>query len=226
MCGRYGRFFDGDEEQSFADFFDVLHYVKEGWKRERYNCPPGEKHPIVIHQDGERRAILAHWGWRRDFAPKFFPNARGEEILGKRTFRDAALNRQRCLVPARLFYEWREADRQPFAFALRTRAWFGIGALWEPVADGLAFTLLTVPANAVVAPIHHRMPVIIAPERYGDWLDPERPWEATQEQVAPYPSELMESWPIGPRISSNRSEGADLVAPVQAGEPPRQQSLF
>jgi putative SOS response-associated peptidase YedK len=222
MCGRFGRF-GGEEPEAFAAWFEALAYMKVGWKKDLYNCAPTQSLPIVLMQEGERRMVPARWGWQRDFSEATLVNARGEEAVRKKTWSEALFSR-RCLVPATCFYEWRPHDRQPFAFFLNPRVPFGIGGLWEvDPSHGLAFILLTTPANELVSPIHDRMPCIVPPADYRSWLEPATPATEVISLIKPFPAAAMEAHPVSKLVSSVKNDGPGLIERVQVGE---QQRLF
>ena len=107
------------------------------------------------------------------------PNARSETVHLKPTFREL-FRKRRCIVPATSFTEIQRAhgDRRPFRFRTEPEEPFGLAGIWKPTGrdrDGrvtCAFALLIAPAGALVRPVHHRMPVILAPEDEEAWLDP------------------------------------------------------
>lgn len=153
-------------------------------------------------------------------AGRLLVNARGEEALGKRTFQ-SAMSKRRCLVPATAFYEWQErtgGPSLPHAIAHLDRALFGIAGLWELVGEGEQrigiFILLTVPANPVVAPVHHRMAAILRPEDEGRWLDPATDGPAASTLLQPYPAELITAWPVSMAVNSVKQDGTVLIEPV------------
>jgi putative SOS response-associated peptidase YedK len=193
---------------------------------ERFNIAPTQ--PVVAVRRGgvspNREAVLFQWGlvpsWAND--PSIgsrLINARGETVTEKPAFR-TAFKRRRCLLPADGFYEWRKegATRQPYHFHRKDGSPFAFAGLWETWerAEGYleTCTILTTTANEVMAPIHDRMPVILAPDDYEEWLDP-----ANQNTgrllplIQPYPSDLMEASPVSTRVNNAASEGPDLLAP-------------
>lgn len=170
--------------------------------RPRYNVAPTPDVAAVRLAHGERRLSMLRWGivpaWAKD--PSI--GARLETVSTKPVFRAAWKARRRCLIPADAFYEWTgpRSQRQPWLIALEDDALFAMAGLWErwvvredaalkgslaELAPGDAletFTVLTTDATATVAPVHHRMPVIVPPERFGPWL--------AGEDVA------LEPWPV------------------------------
>jgi putative SOS response-associated peptidase YedK len=185
-----------------------------------WNAAPTHRLPVVIQDTARgRRLGLMKWGWQPAFmAGKVLVNARGEEAAGKRTFSNA-LRKRRCIVPATGFFEWQEAAKQPFAFSLAERGLFGIGGLWETLAlpDGSrtgAFLLLTVPANPLVAAVHHRMPLILPADADDRWLSDGLADEEIQGLLAPLPAERMTSWRVGKAVNAVRNNSADLLTPI------------
>jgi len=149
----------------------------------RQNIAPTQPVPIIrLDHNGEREFQLVRWGlvpaWVKD--PREFTtliNARSETVFEKPSFR-AAITYRRCLVPADGFYEWtgERGRKTPHHIRRRDGELMAFAGLWETWlgADGSEFdsmAILTTPANATMATIHARMPVIIAPEDYDAWLD-------------------------------------------------------
>ena len=153
----------------------------------RFNAAPTQELPVVrVRSSGERVLELRRWGliprWAKDVTVGArLINARIESVLERPAFREA-VRRQRCLVPADGFFEWRgkARARQPHHIALPGGALFAIAGLYErwhgPGAEVVdSFTLLTRPARGVVATLHDRMPLIVDPPGYAGWLDPAAP---------------------------------------------------
>ena len=126
----------------------------------------------------------------------------------------SAFKKRRCLMVGDGFYEWKRAKRRdaavtsggrterPFAFA-------GIWERWEKGEEPLeSCTLITTEANGVVGPVHDRMPVILKPEDYARWLDPEeqRRTEALVRLLAPLPDDWLSAQPVGKLVNNPRNE--------------------
>ena len=133
------------------------------------------------------------------------------------------MRRRRCLVAADGFYEWQKAGRrkQPYFIRMRDDRPFAFAGLWEswegPDHSAIeSCTLLTTDANDLVRPIHDRMPVILAPEDYGQWLDPaiERPQDVAP-LLKPYPSEPMEAYPVSPLVNSPANDDPRCIEPLR-----------
>jgi putative SOS response-associated peptidase YedK len=146
-----------------------------------YNRAPGQKHPIVIQGEKEAAWVDAEWGIEPEQnlsfnCPKPI-NARIETVLEKPIFKNSANNR-RCLVPADGYFEWQKLEDQkyPHFHFLPDRTPFAMAGIWnESSREGLAgrsFAILTHSASPGLLHVHHRMPVILEPDDWADWLCP------------------------------------------------------
>ncbi len=200
----------------------------------RFNIAPGQG-VATIHAlpEGERVLVLRRWGlvprWARD--PKIgsrLINARSETVAEKPSFRDA-FRRRRCLVPADGFYEWAAAPsgpRQPWYIGLSGQVCFGIAGLYEswegPGGERIdSCVLLTTQANERLRPIHARMPVILAAEDFGPWLDPgiSEPARLTP-LLRSYPDEAIELRPVSRRVNRPEHDDPTCIAPLEAAASP------
>ncbi len=170
---------------------------------------PGQTVPAVIHAGG-RRLVLLRWGlipaWAKDPAigRKLF-NARAETLAEKPSFREA-FKKRRCLIPADGFYEWtgQKGKKQAIRFSLASGGSFAFAGLYEswrpPSGEPIrTCTIVTTSPNALIAPIHDRMPVILPRSAEAFWLDPAiRDPAALRPLLRPYPSEGMAMDPLSP----------------------------
>ena len=196
----------------------------------RYNIAPTQQVPIVRRAaDGGNELVEVRWGlvprWARDPSiGAHMINARAETLVEKRAFRNA-FRRHRCLLPADGFYEWKTAPagKQPMHVGMKDRQPFGLAGLYERwlAPDGAVVdscTIITCDANALLRPLHDRMPVIIPPEDYGRWLDPAN--SDVTDLLAPYPAGAMTWHPVSARVNAVRNDDPSLVVPVDGGETP------
>lgn len=191
-----------------------------------FNIAPAQTVPVVrVDNAGNRVFTLARWGlipsWVKDTEELQQPiNAKAETAAIKPMFRHA-YRESRVLVPADAFYEWTARDgRQPYLIRLRDAEPMGMGGLLEtwqgPAGDIITFTILTIEANPLMAAIHDRMPVIIRPEDYAAWIDPNlNDIIRIQSMARPYPERLMEAYPISRKIDSPQYDSPDLIEPAQ-----------
>ncbi len=223
MCGRFAR---QSTQEVLADWFGVV-LDEMPWFAPTWNAAPQSVQPVVRLQrdSGRREFALLRWGlvpfWAKDAKLAYSTfNARAEETAAKPAFREA-LRKRRCLVPADAFYEWQRLDpktKRPYAIALKSGepcALAGLWERWEP-REGEAletFTVLTTDPNALMEPIHNRMPVILEPRDYARWLDAGDPARPPVDLLRPYPAEKMRAWPVSDRVGNVRNNDAELLAP-------------
>ena len=231
MCGRYTLI----RLQDFTDMFPWIRAPLE-MPPPRYNIAPTQ--PIAaIANDGKNQIEYLHWGlissWAKDSSiGSRMINARAETLAEKPAFR-SALRRRRCIIPASGFYEWKKSqdgrtktpmyirmkDGRPFAFA-------GLWETWHSV-DGSEIrscTIVTSTPNAVVAPIHDRMAVILDPDLYLRWLDPaEHRAEELASMLIAYPAEKMEAYAVNRAVNQPANDVPECILPLMADDG---QSLF
>lgn len=238
MCGRYVL-----KRKDLEALMEQLGVKDPREFVSRYNIAPTTMIPAVRPrpESEEREAVALQWGLvpRWSASPKDgarLANARAEGIATKPAFRDA-FRRRRCVVPASGFYEWQTIGRtkHPWYFHRREERPFVFAGLWERwrSADGVVLetcALITTTPNAVVAPLHDRMPVILAGEAIDRWLDPavDAPEQLTP-LLAPFPAEDMTATPVSPRVNSVVHDGPEnlerVTPPAPAAAPPAQLSL-
>ena len=227
MCGRFGQF--APSETIAAQFdTDALPDLSP-----RYNVAPTQ--PVVAIRAGEndrsRRLSVLHWGlippWSKDASGSArLINARAETVFDKPAFRRAA-RRRRTIIPANGFYEWERTqgprNKKPFYIELASGRLLALAGLWEtwegPEGWIESCTILTCPANELIAGLHDRMPVILPPEAFEIWLDPGagdpdilRPW------LNPYPSGEMSLRPVGNYVNKVSNEGPRCLEGPAQGE--------
>jgi putative SOS response-associated peptidase YedK len=196
-----------------------------GEYRPRWNAAPTSNLPVVISRHGERVLTLMRWGlvpsWAKDLkiGNSTF-NARAEGIDTRPAFRSAWKTRRCCLVIADGYYEWRDADKQPFAVALGNRGpmtFAGLWDLWHP-PNGKAlksFTIITTPANERLATLHGRMPVLLPSDRWAAWLGETLTTDVElKSMLKPYPGSAMAFWPVDRRVGNVKNDSPDLFTPI------------
>lgn len=194
---------------------------------ERYNIAPTQEIPAVTEsRDGHRKFRLFRWGLVPHWAQSLkigsqMINAKAETLSERPAFK-VAFERRRCLIPADGFFEWKDVPleepqaslfgdapaksgkirKQPYHFTLKNDDVFAFAGLWSRWSDTEGHivdscAIITTPANELIAPIHDRMPAIIAPEDFGKWLDREvqNPSEL-QYLLSPFPADKMNAIPV------------------------------
>src|SRR5215468_10905852 len=197
--------------------------------RPRWNAAPTSKLPVVFSATGSRILTLMRWGlipsWAKDSKIGYSTfNARAESLTTRAAFRGAWQAGRRCLVIADGYYEWRDADKQPFAVALANRGPMTLAGLWEswrsPQGETIkSFAIITTNANNLLAPLHDRMPVVIAADRWAEWLgERPAPQDALKDLLRPYPDGAMAFWPVDRRVGNVRNDDPDLFTALSMGD--------
>jgi putative SOS response-associated peptidase YedK len=148
-------------------------------------------------------------------------NARDDKILETRSYTGPFKN-QRCLIPASGFYEWKKGPnrtRSPRYFTTRDGGPMAFAGIWEKARPGgeevLSCSIITTSPNELVQPVHDRMPVILPPDRYREWMDPHNESvEDLMTMLQPFDAGLMQSYPVSPDVNSVRNRDAYLVQPI------------
>lgn len=207
----------------------------------RFNVAPSQAVPVVREHDGTRDVVLAKWGlipfWADDPGiGQRLTNARADGIAAKPSFR-APFKKQRGLMPADLFYEWQvvpgHQGKQPWCIRLPDDEPFVMAALWEqwqpkhdPIADPiLTCCIITTDANTAMAPIHHRMPVILPLAEVDAWLDPATPPADAARLLRPYEGPLhvyqVKTW-----VNATRNDDAQCATPLMRADAHRPEQFF
>ena len=235
MCGRYSLATPdpGDLRARFG--------IDESVEiRTRYNVAPGDEIvAVTTDREGHPRGDLLRWGlvptWAKspDTGLKMI-NARLETATEKPAFR-RAFERFRCLIVADGFYEWRRgaggtgSPKQPFHITRtdgRPFAFAGLWSIWHDDSDGGTLrtcTILTTAANAAIASLHDRMPVILDPGAESSWLDTSTPRSELREILAGLPTEATAVTEVGFAVNDARYDGPECLAPPA---PSTQEALF
>jgi putative SOS response-associated peptidase YedK len=225
MCGRFALIDPADQLAMQFDLPAISDLTP------RYNIAPTQ--PVLAvrqaQSNGTREWALLRWGlipsWSKDVAiGNRLINARGETVAEKPSFR-AAFKRRRCLIPASGFYEWQKQgkSKQPIYVTPANDEAFALAGLWESWqgANGSELetcTIVTTTPNELMAPIHNRMPVIVAPEDYDTWLHSEPEPSLGLHLIRPYPSELMRVTAVSTYVNNPRNEGPQCVEPVSSNQ--------
>jgi putative SOS response-associated peptidase YedK len=222
MCGRFTLTVDpSDLQEAFAEYTFPAQFAP------RFNIAPSQ--PILaIPNDGKNAADFFVWGlipsWAKD--PSIgnrLINARGETLAEKPSFR-GALKYKRCLILADGFYEWKPQPgtktKIPHFIFLKSRQPFALAGLWDEwhSPDGgsvRSATIVTIEPNELMAAIHNRMPVILPPSAYAQWLDaaPQTP-DRLLPLLQPFPADEMTAHPVSTLVNSPANDRAELVVPA------------
>jgi len=239
MCGRTRLITDYSEIRIELKFDDEGRVPN---LRPRWNIAPSEDLLVAVRDaEGKRRPQLMRWGlipgWAKDTKIAFSTfNARADGVDVKPAFRGAWNAGRRCLVVTDGFYEWRKSgnkDHQPFAVGMADGKLMVMAGLYEdwtsPAGEKIrTVTVITTDANAALADIHPRMPVVLAKADWAKWLGEEKASEAELKALlVPCPAGAIRVWPVSARVGNVKNDDAGLVEPVEIAPPaPKQASLF
>jgi putative SOS response-associated peptidase YedK len=223
MCG---RFVQCSDPELYASQFD-LDVICEA--KPRYNLAPTQ--PVLairVAKDGQRALVPLRWGlvpaWSKGPDSRYsMINARAETVKSKPAYRNA-FRQRRCLIPAEGFYEWkagkggktpfliRREGAEPFAMAGLWERWHGQGG--ETIES---CTIIVTDANELVRGIHERMPVILDPQDYAVWLDPDqKDSDRLLALLKPADPARWTLHPVSRQVNSPRNDGPELLEPVAA----------
>jgi putative SOS response-associated peptidase YedK len=226
MCG---RFIQHSDPEVYAERFDLeLEPVRaRSEPRPRYNVAPSQTVlAIRADADGRRHLVALRWGlipfWSKGPDHRYsMINARAETVDSKPAYR-AAFRERRCLIPAEGFYEWRAepSGKQPYLIRRSDRMPFGMAGIWEtwkePETGNViaSCAILVTDANPAIAPLHDRMPVVLDPQRYTQWLNPaNRDSAALLSLLTPSPPSDWTLEPVSRRVNDARHDDPGLIEP-------------
>ncbi len=223
MCGRYQLSLPLEEIEAHFD----ARLVEGGQVERRYNIAPTQLVPIVRLNGGHRElaptrwGLVPHWAQDADSAARMI-NARSETVSEKPSFRDA-FRQTRCLVPSSGFYEWKHVGREktPYLIQVKGAPVYAMAGIWSrwlgPSGPLETFSVLTTRAAEAIADVHERMPVILHPDHYSDWLNSAAPRDYLLDLCQPLPNDLVVRNAVGDYVNSARNEGpeCEVLGPTQ-----------
>jgi putative SOS response-associated peptidase YedK len=221
MCGRYTLEMD---KGRLSGLFGVDDFDFD--LQPRYNIAPTQAVAVVGGKPGGARRGLAmlNWGlvprWSNhpDGGPRPI-NARSETLLEKPTFREC-FQKRRCLLPATGFFEWKTVGKKKHAYLFRRsdQEPMAFAGLWDTWTDGVTqlatCSIITVPANELVRPLHDRMPAILPPSDFTAWLSNATPMPDVVTLLQSFPADWMEAVPVGPAVNSVKNDGPECIRPT------------
>ena len=221
MCGRFSL---KTPPRSIQEHFHLTETVDLS---PRYNIAPSQPIAVVRLLPGKdfrsldmlRWGLIPHWAKDMNIGYKLI-NARGETLAQKPSFR-TSFKKQRCLIAADGFYEWKHSGKtkQPFYVQLKKKTVFGFAGLWESwnSSDGNIIescTIITTSPNELIRGIHDRMPVILHPKNYETWLQDSPSMNSLQHLLMPYPADEMEIFQVSSEVNSPKNDSPSCLAPV------------
>jgi putative SOS response-associated peptidase YedK len=221
MCGRYSLICIDDLGNRFRIVNPML------GARSKFAIAPGTRQPVIVQGASGRELRQMQWGLvpqgtGKSRAAHPIVNARAESLAEKPSF-IPLLKKRRCLVPASGFFEWKHegAKKIPFYIRVHDQPLFAFAGLYDEWHDPAGtvpatYAIITTEANALLEPVHHRMPVILAQEHEEQWLSGEHP-DAGQlrEMLAPYPAAKMAMHPVSPLVNTPSADDERVIRPLR-----------
>jgi putative SOS response-associated peptidase YedK len=226
MCGRFARYSLSRELERYFNALPPSFEIQPS-----YNVAPTQEIPVIVQHEDARHIKKRYWGlvpfWAKDISiGSRMINARVETLSSKPAFK-AALRHRRCLIPANGFYEWKgkEGNKQPHYISLPSgepMAFAGLYEIWQdkesPPEAGpyKSCTIITMDASDSVKDIHDRMPLILKPEAYEEWLDPANKEPAKIEELlrTKYVRDLK-SHPVSKLVNRVENNSKECMEPIK-----------
>ena len=215
MCGRFTQ---TSSPQGYAEQFGISTDLSH---KARYNIAPStDILACRMSVDGVKELTPLHWGlvpsWSKGPDKRYsMINARAETVASKPAFR-TPFRRQRCLIPADGFFEWHaENGKQPYYIHRKDTAPLVFAGLWDQWGDSEgdvidSCTIIVCAANNLMSPIHERMPVILDPAVFDDWLQ-STDADYLQSLLLPYAGPGLEMYPVSRAVNSAKNDRAELL---------------
>lgn len=191
----------------------------------KYNAAPTQLLPVITHSTPHGVSTF-FWGaspdWSKNKAlSERIINARAEAILEKPALKKTMM-KARCLVPADGFYAWKKVGKKtaiPYRFIATDQDLFSLAGLWEEYEDTSGnelhtFSIVTTPANEMVATVQERMPAILTPAAEKIWMENESTEADLIRVLIPYPAARMNYYPVSPRINDSNANVPSLIMPT------------
>jgi putative SOS response-associated peptidase YedK len=243
MCG---RFVSSSSAERIADYFGAS-FDPETTLPANYNtAPTNDVYGVVAGPDGQPQLQVFHWGlvpvWAKDvkISSKMI-NARAETIAEKSAFK-SVFKKHRVIIPMDGFYEWAQGSegavltkagkpsKQPMFIHRLDGEPLAVAGLWTTWRDKTAgpdapwlhsCTIVTTAANATMAPVHDRMPVLLPAASWQEWLDPaNNDTDSLQRLLVPAPDNLLTMQKVSTEVNNVRNKGAELIEPAAGDDGP------
>lgn len=223
MCGRFSLIGETLDKQSLDELHELI--GSEPTFGNDYNISPSNRPAVIRMLDGKPQLANLTWNFRPEWMKNKNDaqfNARAENVFSTRMFKTSAAGR-RCLVPATGWYEWQKVTggTRPHSFRMVGQPLILFAGIWTRWTDGQetddSFAIITTDANAVSAPVHNRMPVILTGADRRTWLtetvsEPEDVYRL-QDLLRPYAGTDLEPFAVNPYVGNPRNKGPQCLEP-------------
>lgn len=226
MCGRFTLTFE--ELMELEEFLNaaisgaVAKNQNEPYGN--YNVAPTHEMPVAfVDENGKRILETMHWGfmgWKPKPGKKpFLPiNTRDDSVVKKPMWKKAFTS-SRCIVPASGFYEWagKKGNKAPHYIFPTKEKFMGFAGIFsdlapEEKASNKSYSIITTKPNKVMENIHDRMPVILHPSEFDDWLNPDnQDPEYLTDFLRPYPDDAIDEYIVSKAVGNVRNNDESLT---------------
>ena len=218
MCGRFAAY----NRKSINELLDELGVgIVESQFTARYNVSPSASINVVINRQKPVVADMS-WGlqaeWMKAKGMHALINARAETIHEKTSFKNLIIH-SRAVIPVNGFYEWRRenTEKHCYYFEPCKHQALALGAIYQQTRGGeMQACIITTPANAVMAPVHDRMPVILAADSMREWLTTDNQ-ARVDALMQPCPDDWIRTVEVSSYVNSSRNEGVKCITALHAG---------
>jgi len=220
MCGRYVL---EDWSDDVAALFSGAD--NKGSSFSNFNAAPTQTMPIIAVLDGKRVVEPMRWGlipsWSKEPESRYATfNARSEDLFSKPTWRGPA-RYHRCLVPATGFYEWQKQNgntKQPMLIRPDDQKYFAFAGLFDVWRDDLfSYSIVTTTPNKEMSTVHNRMPVILHPDDWDDWLSPSlETRDDIEPLLRPYEDGKLEIYEVSRDVNVVKNNSNQLIVPLNS----------
>lgn len=220
MCGRFSNHIP---ITTLIEYFQLSRWLESD---ARYNIAPSQDIPVIRQSGDERELALLRWGlvphWAKEAKIGYkMINARAETLASKPSFREP-FHQRRCIIPASGFYEWQKdaRGRQPYYLHRRDGDPLALAGLWErwedPAKPGAVLescTIITTGANALVAPLHNRMPAILERAEFAAWFSHHQHTRDLLALLRPAAEGVLARYPVSEYVNKPGNEGKECERP-------------
>jgi putative SOS response-associated peptidase YedK len=232
MCSRYSITAKAEDVAS-----RFLVDIPQAFYKPNYNAAPSQLLPLITSTSPQGLSLF-YWGLpperskNRTITERII-NLRAEIIQEKPVYKKV-LRTNRCLIPADGYYEWKRIGKKitiPYRIIRKDRKLFAFAGIWEEFEDESGdsqhtFSIITVPANSLVASVHERMPLILNQEFESTWVNTKASEAELLSMLNPYPAELMDLYTVSPRVNSIQYNDGSLILPAPAADQYGNLTLF
>jgi len=226
MCGRYTL--SCEKIKEIEEFLNVnetdLIQLNSDDRFSHFNVAPTHEMPVSYENKDNKRILESmHWGymgWKPKPGKKpFLPINTRDDSITKKPMWKKAFTERRCIIPANGFYEWtgKKGNKTPHYIYPKNQSFLGFAGIYSDLAPEdksakRSYSIITTSPNKLMENIHDRMPVILHPEEFNDWLNPNnKDTEFLKDFLRPYPDDAISEHVVSKTVNNVRNNGEELI---------------